>query len=73
VHDFTGTLCAPVAGEGALDTSSDDPVAFSTEGSNADTPPSPSKFSQAASKVSEEKLTQLDIKNFAQRGPPPPF
>ncbi len=68
VHDFTGTLCAPVASEEDYKTS-DAPDAFSTEGQAAAVgTPSPSKYSIAANKTSEETLTQLDIKNFAQRG-----
>jgi hypothetical protein len=51
---------------------SDEPDAFSIEGQEAavssSNAPSPSKHSSAANKASEETLTQLDIKNFAQRG-----
>ncbi len=71
MHDFTGTLCAPVTGEEKYEMS-DEPDAFSTErqvtAADINMAPSPSKHPSTAKKAPEETLTQLDIKNFAQRG-----
>jgi hypothetical protein len=67
VHDFTGTLCAPVSSEDkdASDSGQDAAEKLHTDGGGA--PSSPSKFA-AAAKGARETLTQLGIKNFAQRG-----
>ena len=69
MHDFTGTLCAPVSQDDKSDKSSQG-GASSTKGDAAagssEAPVSPSKF--ASDRGAGETLTQLGIKNFAQRG-----
>ena len=69
MHDFTGTLCAPVSYDEKSDKSSQGGVS-STKGNAAagssEAPVSPSKF--ASDRGAGETLTQLGIKNFAQRG-----
>ena len=67
MHDFTGTLCAPVSHDEKSDMSSQGGVS-STKGNagSSEAPVSPSKF--ASDRGAGETLTQLGIKNFAQRG-----